>query len=499
MTTTTPMTMTTMMTMTTTIEPARRKRWWSSIRLRIVVGYVLLLAAALAISILVTRQVLLSQLERDIDRALAQEVEELRSLATGTDPATGEPFGTDVEAILDTFLRRNVPEPNEAFYSLVGGERFLSSFQAPQEVWNDPALVERWAAITAPNQATIRSAAGEVQYLAVPLMAGDTAAGVFVVAYFPQADRDEILVVARILLIAGLVVLVASAFSAWSLAGRVLRPVRELTTTARRISDTDLTQRIDVEGHDELAELGATFNEMVAGLESGFRQQRQFLDDVAHELRTPITIVQGHIDLLGDDPDDRAESVATINDELDRMSRYVNDLLLLAKSESGDFLQLGPVDLGELALTIDQRVRHLADRTWLLDEAPVPGTLAILGDRDRLVQALLNLASNAVQHTASGDLIAVGVAADPGASTVRLWVRDTGPGLDVAALDQLFTRRYRGAASRTQRAEGMGIGLSIVDAIARGHGGRASADNEPGGGARFTIELPVDPPLEDLP
>ena len=488
----------TMATMATT-DPARRKRWWSSIRLRIVVGYVLLLAAALAISIFVTRQVLVGQLERDIDRALAQEVEELRALATGADPATGEPFGTDAAAILDTFLRRNVPEANEALYSLVDGEPFLSSFQAPQEVWDDDDLVARWAATTVPTRTTIQSLVGEVRYLAVPLLTGDDAVGVFVVAHFPQADRDEILVVVRILVIAGLVVLVASAFSAWSLAGRVLRPVRELTTTARRISDTDLTQRIDVEGHDELAELGATFNEMVARLESGFRQQRQFLDDVAHELRTPITIVQGHIDLLGDDPDDRAESVATINDELDRMSRYVNDLLLLAKSESGDFLQLGPVDLGELAATIDQRVRHLADRTWLLDEAPDPGTLAILGDRDRLVQALLNLASNAVQHTASGDLIAVGVAADPGAATVRLWVRDTGPGLDVAALDQLFTRRYRGAASRTQRVEGMGIGLSIVDAIARGHGGRASADNEPGGGARFTIELPVDPPLEDLP
>jgi signal transduction histidine kinase len=495
MTTTMTMTMT-MTMMTTTTEASRRHRWWSSIRVRIVVGYVVLVAAALAISILVTRQVLLGRLDREIDRALAQEVEELRNLASGNDPATGEPFGADAQAILDTFLRRNVPAANEAFYAFVGGDRFLSSFDAPQEVWDDRQLVQRWSSVTEPTRASVSSAVGEVTYLAVPLIAAGETNGVLVVAHFPRADRDEILVVVRVLTIAGVVVLAASALLAWSLAGRVLRPVRDLTATARRISDTDLSQRIEVEGRDELAELGTTFNAMVQRLENGFVQQRRFLDDVAHELRTPITIVQGHIDLLGDDPDERAESVATINDELDRMNRYVNDLLLLAKAESGDFLQFEPVDLGELATMLEQRLGLLGDREWVLDTAPAPGTVAILGDRDRLVQAMLNLATNAVQHTGPGDQVGFGI--DATANTARLWIRDTGPGLDDDVIDQLFTRQFRGAASRVRRSEGMGIGLSIVDAIARGHDGRAYAANEPGGGARFTIELPIDPP-EDLP
>ncbi len=478
-------------------ESARRGPWWSSIRLRIVVGYVVLVAAALAISIVVTRQVLLARLERDIDRALAQEVEELRNLASGNDPSTGEPFGSDAEAILDTFLRRNVPGANESFYSFVGGQRFLSSFDAPQEVWSDEPLVGRWTSVTEPLQATTQTDVGEIQYLAVPLSTSGETTGVFVVAYFPATDRDEILVVVRVLTLAGVVVLLASAVLAWSLAGRVLRPVRRLTATARQISDTDLSQRIEVEGRDELAELGSTFNAMVERLENGFLQQRRFLDDVAHELRTPITIVQGHIDLLGDDPDERAESVATITDELDRMNRYVNDLLLLAKAENGEFLQFEPVDLGELAVMLEQRLGLLGDRVWELDDAPAPGKVAILGDRDRLVQAMLNLATNAVQHTNSGDPLAFGI--DTTVDTARLWVRDSGPGLDEAVIDQLFTPRFRGAASRVQRSEGMGIGLSIVDAVARGHGGRATAANEPGGGARFTIELPIDPPPEDLP
>lgn len=481
----------------TTTEATRRRRWWSTIRVRIVVGYVLLVAAALAISILVTRQLLVGRLDREIDRALAQEVEELRNLATGIDPATGEPFGSNAEAILETFLRRNVPAANEAFYALVGGERFLSSFAAPQEVWEDDALVRRWAATEEPDAATVQSAVGEVRFLAVPLLAGDAVPGVFVVAHFPADDRDEILLVVRILSIAGMVVLVASAVTAWSLAGRVLRPVRQLTATAQRITETDLTERIEVAGADELAELGATFNDMIDRLERGFVQQRRFLDDVAHELRTPITIVQGHLDLLGDDPAERAESIAIVHDELDRMGRYVNDLLLLAKAESGDFLQFEPVDLGELATTLDQRVRRLGERTWELDAAPPLGTVALLGDRDRLVQAMLNLATNAVQHTTRGDRISIGV--DHGGGVARLWVRDAGPGIDGDVVEHLFDRRFRGGASRARRSDGMGIGLSIVDAIARAHGGRALAANEPGGGARFTIELPLDTAQEDIP
>jgi signal transduction histidine kinase len=496
-TTMTTMTTTTMTTTPMTTDSAHRGRWWSSIRVRIVVGYVVLVAAALAISILVTRQVLVARLDRDIDRALAQEVEELRNLATGNDPATGEPFGADAEAILDTFLRRNVPAANEAFYAFVGGERFLSSFDAPQQVWDDEALVARWATVSEPTQATARSEVGEIIYLAAPLLTDGETSGVLVVAHFPDADRDEILVVVRVLAIAAAVVLVASALLAWSLAGRVLRPVRELTSMAQRISDTDLTQRIEVDGRDELAELGETFNAMIERLERGFVEQRRFLDDVAHELRTPITIVQGHIDLLGDDPDERAESIATIDDELERMNRYVNDLLLLAKAESGEFLRFGPVDLGELAAMLQQRFELLGDRTWRRDAAPAPGTVAILGDRDRLVQAMLNLAANAVQHTEPGDELGFGIDTDEG--TARLWVRDHGTGLEDDVIEQLFTRRFRGAASRARRSEGMGIGLSIVDAVARGHRGRAYAANEPGGGARFTIELPIEPAPEDLP
>ncbi len=271
---------------------------------------------------------------------------------------------------------------------------------------------------------------------------------------------------------------------------------------ARSITETDLSARLPIRGSDELTELGETFNDMLARLEAGFSGQRQFLDDVAHELRTPITIVRGHLELLGDDPIEREETIELVQDELNRMRRYVNDLLLLATAEGSDFLRPAPVDVGELAITLHQKVRALADREWRLESAPRPGSLAIVADPERLSQAVINLASNAVDHTAPGTEIGLGfepVPVDGGPIGVRIWVRDRGLGLEPGLAERVFDRRQRGAASRTRRSDGLGIGLSIVDAVVRAHGGTVRAGNRPDGGARFDIELPGEPkPATDL-
>jgi two-component system OmpR family sensor kinase len=503
------MTMTMTMTMTTTTTEAMttmtelvdrpRSRW--GIRQRVVFSYLALLTAALVISLVVTRQSLLAAVEREVDDELAQEVEELRRATDDVDPATGEPFGTDVAAFLRSFLRRNVPAENESFYALVGGRPYLYSFGAPDLFDLEPALSDRWAAATRPEWGTDITPVGEVRYLVTPLYDGDRITAQFVVSYFPDADRDAALRAVRIVAIAGAVVIVFTGLFAWSIAGRVLRPVRELTATAHGISDQDLSGRIPVTGNDELSDLGATFNEMLDRLERGFTGQRRFLDDVAHELRTPITIVQGHLELMSDDPAERAETQAIVTDELDRMRRYVDDLLLLAKAETSEFLVPEPVDLGELAETLIQKTRGLADRRWTVDAAPTPGAVAVVADPARLTQAMLNLATNAVQHTNTGDTIGIGVepVGDDGFPGARLWVRDTGPGIDPADAERLFDRRVRGAASRAIRSDGLGIGLSIVAAIAHAHGGSVAADNHPAGGARFTITIPPEPPHAEPP
>jgi signal transduction histidine kinase len=459
----------------------------SGVRVRVVVGYVILLAAALVAATLVIRQVLLTRLEEEIETALVQEIEELRQLVTGNDPATGEPFDDDVEAIFRTFLARNVPIEHEGFYTIVDGEPFLRSSGAPASLLDDEALVDRLAAVRDTERFTVDSPAGEARLLAAPLLSGSDVAGTFVVAYFPAAERAEVVSAIRTIALVGAGVLMVSSLVAWSLAGRVLRPVRDLTETARRIEERDLTARIPVQGDDELAELGRTFNAMLDRLQAAFGTQRDFLDDVAHELRTPITIVRGHLELLGDDPADRQETLAVVTDELDRMSRYVGDLLVVAKA----FLRPELIDVGELVEGMLVRVEAIAPRDWVLEQAPTPGATWAVADGARLTQAVVNLATNAVQHTSIGDRIGLGALVADG--QLRLWVRDSGPGVEPVVRARLFTRFSRGAGSRRERPEGTGLGLAIVAAIANAHGGRVDVYSPPGEGATFALTIPLDP------
>lgn len=487
-----------------------RSRWTRRIRARVVIVSVLLVASSLAVVIAVTRQSLLDRLDRQIESALVQEVEELRLLAGGTDPETGEAFGDDVRAIFEVFLQRSLPADHEAFYTLIDGRPFLYSIGAPTDLLASDDLVARWWEIDVSTRLDIDPGDGspDVRSLAVPLRDADGGvAGVFVIAYFPGDELDEIAQTVRVLMWTALAAVAASALVAWSVAGRVITPVRELTRAARSVTDGDLTRRIPVDGADELAELGHTFNEMVDRLERGFTGQREFLDDVAHELRTPITIARGHLDLLGDDPDEVRETVALVDDELERMSRYVGDLLTLAKAEQPDFLRPELVDLREVVDDVLTGLAAMADRRWVRDDGVAPGVALTTADPQRLHQALLNLATNAVQHTELGAEIGVGVTVDDrpdpsGRRVARLHVRDTGPGVDPDLLATMFRRSHRGATSRVRRPDGTGIGLSIVDAIARAHGGAISVDSVPGHGATFTLVVPLDlegPATDEIP
>lgn len=224
-------------------------------------------------------------------------------------------------------------------------------------------------------------------------------------------------------------------------------------------------------------------NGMLERPEQAFETQRQFIDDVGHELRTPLTIVQGHLEQLDDDPRQRAESVRLVLDEVERMGRLVGDLLVLARSERPDFLDWGTADLAELTEGMYAKVRALADRRWVLDGV---GEGSIVVDQQRLTQAVMQLAANAVRHTEAGDVIAIGSAMDD--RGMRIWVRDTGSGIDPEERDRIFERFRQGARSIV----GSGLGLSIVRAIATAHGGRVELRSRPGGGAAFTLVLPVD-------
>jgi len=220
-------------------------------------------------------------------------------------------------------------------------------------------------------------------------------------------------------------------------------------------------------------------------LEAAFASQRAFVSDASHELRTPITIIRGHLELLGDDPVERRETIALVTDELDRISRFVNDLLVLANSERTDFLRVGELELGALTDELMDKAVALAPRRWALEGR---AEARLCADRQRVTQAMMELAQNAVQHTEDGDRIWIGSAVRDGEA--RLWVRDEGPGIVETDQHRVFDRFARAGTGR-RRSAGAGLGLSIVRAIAEAHQGRVELASRPAGGSRFTIVLPL--------
>ncbi len=341
------------------------RRLFASFRVRVLAGYVGLLAVATVVSLVIANEALEQRLDQRVDEALVQESRELRQLAGGNDPETGRRFGGDVERIFEVFLERNVPSRNEAFLTFVEGEPFLRSSQAaPYLLDQDDELVDRWSAVTETARGAVETPAGAVEYLAVPLVGSGETRGVFVAAIFRDRESGEVSDALRVAAGVGLGMLLVGSVLAWLLADRVLRPVKAVTETARSISGGDLSRRIPVTGHDEIGVLAETFNDMLARLETAFEKQQRFVNDAGHELRTPITIVRGHLELLEDDPNERRATLALVMDELDRMGRIVNDLLILAKCEQPDFLAPAPVEVGALVDDVLAKASALGPRSW---------------------------------------------------------------------------------------------------------------------------------------
>jgi two-component system, OmpR family, sensor kinase len=446
-----------------------------SARLRILGVQAGLLALGLLLAMLGARQVLLRQLDERIDRELTDQVTHVRNLAdAGVDPDTGRPF-TGVERLLRVHLADVTVARNETVMVLVGGRPYGRSLGAPPvRLEGDPRLVALWAGVADPTRGTVHSSAGAVRYAAVPvavISAGpsrsagppvrgdrggqspprlrgspDPSGAVFVAASFRdlrRAELDDTLMVAGA---AGGAALLLAWMLTWVAAGQVLAPLRAAGEAADR--------------------------------------GRELLDDVGHELRTPLTVIRGHLELLGDDPDERRQTIAIVSDELDRMHRMVEELQLLTASGRPGFLRADPVEVGELTAELLAKARSLTERSWGLDAA---GSGWIVADRQRLTQAMMQLAENAVRHGQPGSPLWLGSAV--GADEARLWVRDHGPGIAEADRRRIFERFARGAAGAPP--DGAGLGLAIVQAIAEAHHGRVELASAEGHGSRFTVVLPV--------
>ena len=471
----------------TAMEGSEARRRSSSVRVRILGWYVVLLGVSLIAALLLQRTFLLAQAESDAEVSLDQEVDELEQLVGGVDPATGEPFGGDISAIFDTFLARNVPLEGEGLLTYVDGVIYKTDVTGAR-IATTP-VADTWGSIQVSDRGEVEDPdLGDIRYLAVPLVGSETENGVFVVSIMMDdrfAAVDDAIRLGAI--VYGSIFLLATAL-AWVAAGRILRPLTDLTETAMSISDTDLSRRIEVDGNDEIAELGRTFNSMLDRLDEGFASQRRFIDDAGHELRTPITVIRGNLEVMGDDPQERKETIALVTDELDRMSRIVDDLLDLAKSEQPDFIQTSPMDLGEFTNDLVARAESLDDREWVVERAD---HVVIEADRHRLNQAMMNLIRNAAEHSPPGRPVRIGSKLD-WRSRVHLWVADEGESIPPADRERIFDRFAR-VESERRKTEGAGLGLAIAAAIAEAHHGKIEVDSPDGAGNVFTITIPSQP------
>ncbi len=472
-----------------TILSPKWYRIFFGLRTRILIWYVVLMAFSGVVSILVIRHALVVRLEKQIESSLFQEIKEFQRIVHGRNPETGQPFRDDIASIFDIFLSRNYPDENEFFITLLNGKFYQSDPTGVFKlIYIDSELLNYWSNLSQPTQGKKTISNDTLIYLAQPVIKGKNR-GVLIVVHSTTPEYEKVNEVVIVIVQVTFTVLAVASLLAWLITGRVLFPLRLLTETVCSISEFDLTRRIPVKGSDEIAELTITFNEMLQRLETAFFTQRQFINDASHELRTPITIIRGHLELLGDDPEERRETIELVTDELDRMNRFVEDLLLLAKAQQPDFLNLETVDIRSLTEELYAKAVALAHRDWRL-EATATGR--IVADRQRLTQAIMNLAMNATQHTQQEDVIALGSVIKN--NQVHFWVRDTGDGIDPNDQKRIFQRFARGSKGR--RSEGAGLGLAIVLAIAEAHGGTVNLFSRPQQGSTFTLVLPLEPPQE---
>jgi heavy metal sensor kinase len=452
------------------------------IRARMTVTYVVLTMLVLtgigAFVVLSLR----GDLERSIDRSL--------DLAT--------------RRIAVDYRKEGPSELADSSQTALGGERVVAQVLEPEGrvivAYGDP--VARAAMLGAGD----RAATGAGRTLARTVMLGGQAFRL-AARRVTRAGRPAVVVAGEslapversvhrvlvLLLFACPAALLLIAAGGWLVAGRALGPVRRITRTAERIGVGDLGERVAVPpARDEVGALALTFNRMLDRIAQGVSEQHRLIADASHELRTPLAAMRAELDvsLRGDALSPAAREVLeSAREEVDRMSRTVDDLLVLAAADEGRLDRLDePLDLRALAGSVAEALAPIARRNGV--DVTVDGPDApVIGDHDGLRHALRNVVENAIKFTPAGGHVVITTYAGDGHSGVR--VADDGPGIAPALRERVFDRFFRVDASRTRRTGGSGLGLAITRELVVSHAGRVWASAGPQAGSTFTIELPA--------
>ena len=450
------------------------------------------MAAGGSITFLIQRDRVLTS----VDVTLEHRVAQARTVVLGASnsrPAAGSggavplPF-TSADAAVQAMISRVLPDADQDSLGIVDGRaKYVPGVTRSFRVEKIPGFVKSVLAATKNGSVTlgtVSSSAGAIRYIASPVtVSGSHDSGVYVAATNLSSqltDLSSAFVTFWVVMAATLLVIAAAG---WFVAGRLLRPLRTLRVAAANITTSSRGDRIPVEGRDDLAKLTITVNEMVDRLDAGITQQRQLLDDVRHELNTPIAIVMGHIETVDPyDPRDVIETQALAVDELERIASLVQDLAALAETE-GSRPSLARIDVDAFTRQVFAKASILPSHEWVL--GPVASVSAML-DAQRITQAWLQLVDNASKYSPAGSPIELG--SSSAHDHVEFWVADHGPGIPEEARERIFERFGRVESNRG--IAGSGLGLPIVKAIALAHGGTVTVRSTDSG-TRFAILVPL--------
>lgn len=405
----------------------------------------------------------------------------------GIDRTSGQPFATP-EALLYQHLQTQVLGHNEGAVGFLNGQARFVPRAAEIHPNRDTELIRTIRPLLTDDTSHIGTATTPTttyMYVVVPIKHNSVNGALLHVVDMDLTTRDLRQAMMFYSLAAG-VVLAGVLTAAWPIIRRILRPIEELRHAAESIDERDLTSRVPVRAQDDLGALASAFNTMLDRVQRSVHAQRDLLDDVGHELRTPITVVRGHLELMDSaDPTDVDEVKNLSIEELDRMSAMVNDILMLAKSSQSDFVTPVMTDIAGLTESVFTKCHALGHRQWILDST---ADISLCVDSSRLTQAWLQLASNAVKYSHDGSSIHIGSRLTH--AGVALWVTDNGIGISETDLPRVRARFARGQRAHEQ-APGSGLGLSIVDTIMEAHDARMTIESRLGLGTTVTMLLPI--------
>jgi heavy metal sensor kinase len=338
-----------------------------------------------------------------------------------------------------------------------------------------------------------------VRVLTMPLVEGNRVVRIVQVGMSLKSIRETHL---RFLLIMAGVLpfgLLLAGTGGWLLAHRALKPVGRMTEAARRISFEKLDQRLEETGTgDELDNLAKTLNQMLTRLDDAFRQVRRFSADVSHELQTPLTILKGELEVAlrsARTPEEYQETMASALEEIDRIARLVEGLLLLARAEAGVLrMDHREVNLEDVLERTHQILKPLAESRDVELRLGPTEPLFISGDRERLQRMISNLVDNAIKYTRSGGVVTLALERD--GTNASITVSDTGIGIPAEEREQIFRAFYRSPEASSLAQSGTGLGLSIARSIAAAHSGTIHVESNPEKGSTFRVSLPISPDLE---